>query len=124
MGTRVLTAVGREVLEDDRTVAYFTLDGVTYMAAENPDDGYRSMMEELEVVTPVWCMVPVHPPLVVEVRARPDDYSCTVQSVYMLDEVTDHVVLEVGTDYTVDECYPSFLWSWTPEGYTPSWLCS
>lgn len=56
VGKHILSGVETGVLarkydfwEDECNYIKFTLDGVTYLAIENPDDGYRSYMNELEV---------------------------------------------------------------------------
>ncbi|MBN3451381.1 hypothetical protein [Clostridium botulinum] len=34
---------------DDREFIIFILNGIKYLASEDPDDGYRSVMNELEI---------------------------------------------------------------------------
>jgi hypothetical protein len=128
LGTHTLTAIGRVADPADRLTGYFTLDGFTYCVTEDPDDGYRSAMRDIVIVDPAESdMVPIDPPLVVEVRSthgQREDSPCTsddVHWIYFVNERTGLVVLEVGTDHS-DSYYPSFIWSWTPEGYTPRWL--
>lgn len=128
LGTHTLTAIGRAVEGDDRTAGYFTLDGFTYCVTEDPDDGYRSAMRDIVIVDPAEVdLVPIHPPIVVEVRSTHgggEDEPCRgddVHWIYFVNERTGLVVLECGTD-NGDSYYPSFVWSWTPEGYTPHWL--
>ena len=56
IGKHILSGVETGVLkrkrywrEEECAYVKFTLDGVTYLAIEDPDDGYRSYMEELEI---------------------------------------------------------------------------
>jgi hypothetical protein len=93
----------------------FRLDGVVYIAVSNPDDGYRSSMDQL-FVSPSDEVHNVFPPIKVVATKQPnDDEWGTVNDVLMLtDVVTDKVVMEVGTTNT-DDYYPGFVSSFSPE---------
>lgn len=87
----------------------FELDGVTYLALEDPDDGYRSCCRDL---------VPVGEPCKtrfpgVQVLCRIDDRPDR-SSLMLLDAENGELVLEVGTDYS-DGYYPVCLLNYHPE---------
>ena len=89
----------------------FRLDGKTYTAAENPDDGYRSSMDELRVgdepVQNRWRAVRV----VGSMRGRG---CCEEHDVLELRDVkTGKVVLAVGTGNSNDY-YPYFVGEFDP----------
>lgn len=85
----------------------FTLNGTTYEAVCDEDDGYRSYLECLKIVDTI-----------------PKQYDVPVLIVYVDDahdtriEITDvrngELVLEVGTK-DLDDYYPSYLFRYTPE---------
>lgn len=87
----------------------FTLDGVTYTAIENPEDGYRSCMERLTIAT-YPCKTEI-PDTEVVGRMDPDNKDTLIT---FIDCNTGKDVLCVGTDYS-DSYYPSFVYSWFPE---------
>lgn len=98
---------------EDAQMLAFRLDGKTYVACEDPDDGYRSSMQYLrESDAP---MRNVFTPCRVLVRHRlKGEYSQVDDTLEFLDMKTGKVVLEVGTDNT-DDYYPSFVASFRPE---------
>ena len=89
----------------------FTLDGITYLVAENPSDGYRSYAEDLEVVDEP-CKTPLPNVEVVctmrEDRFREDDV------LVFIDALNGKKILEVGTANTNDY-YPYCVMEYTPE---------
>lgn len=100
---------------DDMTpcaVLRFVLDGKTYEAVEDPDDGYRNAMEGLYATdTPVKNMFA---PVKVIGRHRTKGEHRGVDDVLeLIDAANGKVILEVGTDNT-DDYYPSFVASWHP----------
>ena len=100
-----------KIWDEDEQCNYikFTLDGVTYMAIENPDDGYRSCMEKLIIAThPCGTTIP---DTEVVGRMDPDNKDSLIT---FIDCGTGKDVLCVGTDYG-DSYYPSFVYSWFPE---------
>lgn len=91
----------------------FTLDGVHYMAIEDPDDGYRSRCRELQVsdTPPKFSF----PPQSVVCRMKEDrDGYGNDDILVVIDRVTNEMVLEVGTgDY--DDWYPYCHFEYRPE---------
>jgi hypothetical protein len=90
------------------------LDGKTYTAIEDPDDGYRSQLEGLflsdEVVSNTFAPVEV----IVSHRTRSEGYTSECDILDFVDAKNGKRVLEIGTDNTNDY-YPMFVASWTPE---------
>lgn len=118
VGTHTLTAVehGTEEVHDigygrDITTCTlrFTLDKVTYVAAEDPEDGWRSTLAWLRLSeTP--CRVSFAP---VRVKARmKDEPHCT--TLQLVHAKTGAVIVEAGTDQ-VDDWYPSCVLIFKPE---------
>ena len=88
---------------------FFTLDGVTYAATEDENDGYRSCMDKLEILDekPVIMFDPID----VVCHMQKDDNSDILE---MIDIRNGKTVLLVGTDY-YDSYYPCFINEWIPE---------
>jgi len=97
---------------DDCNVLRFTLDGKTYVAAEDPDDGYRSSMRYLKrsKTKPK----NVFPFCKVFVKIRNKSRSQADNVLEFWDVITGKLVLEVGTE-NVDDYYPCFVASFHPE---------
>ena len=97
----------------------FRLDGVTYIALEDPDDGYRSSMRELKVDErpPTYTF----PPALVEGRYVDTETESSYDGGYkqdileLYDVLTGELVLRVGT-HNMNDYYPGFVSSWKPEG--------
>lgn len=89
----------------------FTLDGITYTAMEDPQDGLRSCMSEIAVDKDRKMKNKFKP---VKVVGRyVESYSRDILE--LIDIQTGETVLEVGTsDY--NDYYPCFVSSWRPEG--------
>ncbi|POO54367.1 hypothetical protein CPJ18_02395 [Agrobacterium rosae] len=99
---------------EDSSVCRFRLDGVVYIAIEDPDDGYRSSMRNLTVANDA-TMKNVFPSVEVLGRHRTTgEYGETDDVLELIDTITGKVVLEVGTDNS-DDYYPSFVASFHPE---------
>jgi hypothetical protein len=121
---RVLDAVG-EVGANNARCFYVRLDGVVHAFVEDANDGYRSALDHARVLVNLSALVvplvlaPVYPPMVVRAMIRPpsDRHNILV----LINEATGSVVLEIGTEY-IDDYYPGFISSWTPEGVVPAWL--
>ena len=98
---------------DDCETVTFVLDGVTYRVREDPDDGYRSSMRDIAIVTdPV---ANVFAPVAVLWRmGESREYEDGCDALELLDEVTGKAVLSVGTRNT-DDYYPFFVGEFTPE---------
>jgi hypothetical protein len=99
----------------------FRLDGNCYTATEDPNDGYRSTMNE--IFTKKVDMTNVFPPTWVVCRpyeADPDDTyndhsnENGISLIEFVDAWNGKVILVVGTDYS-DGYYPSFVSNWIPE---------
>jgi hypothetical protein len=97
---------------EDCEVIRFVLDGKTYTATEDPEDGYRSCMKDIvvseEVVSNSFFGVDV-------VASMRENEPCEVNDVLVLtDTKTGKIVLEVGTENT-DDYYPCWVANFVPE---------
>lgn len=100
--------------DQDACMIRFRLDGVVYLASEDPDDGYRSSLDKL-IVTPSSEVTNVFPPVRVVGRKKADDADGDKHDVLeLIDEVTGEIVLEVGTENN-DDYYPSFVGNFQPK---------
>lgn len=90
----------------------FTLDGKTYSAIEDPDDGYRSYMGELKEETEE-CEIKL-PNIEVECRMKPDDENGSYDVLIFKDIKSKNDILEIGTDYSEDY-YPCCVLGYYPE---------
>jgi len=93
---------------EDSQVVRFILDGVTYSAIENPEDGYRSTMREIKKDSG-------------EVRNKfpEQEVFCVYDGdesdlLRILNVNTSEEILVVGTD-NIDDYYPGFIRYWNPE---------
>lgn len=98
---------------EDSSVCRFRLDGVVYVAAEDPGDGYRSSMRELTVQDNAK-LDNVFPAIEVIGRHRDKSGYDADDILEIIDAVTGKIVLEVGTTRT-DDYYPSFVACFSPE---------
>jgi hypothetical protein len=95
-------------------VIRFRLDGVVYVAVENPDDGYRSSMRELKTAEAL-SMTNTFAPVRVVGRHRVNGRHGEEDDVLeLVDLVTGEVVVEVGTS-DVSDYYPGFVANFNPE---------
>ncbi len=103
------TEYGEEITSD---AVWFRLDNVTYLAAEDPDDGYRSMCEEIVIVDEIPRFKIPDVPVFCEMKpnGRFEDNEILV----IRDANNGKVVLEIGTDY-LDIYYPAFVCEYHPE---------
>lgn len=101
--------------QEDASVCRFRIDGVTYVAAEDPEDGYRSCMAGL-LRDDATSLTNVFEP--VEVLARyvdqDDDWGYQCDILQFFDTTTGKLVLEVGTHNT-DDYYPNYVANFKPE---------
>jgi hypothetical protein len=117
IGTHTLTGVTintieipyYEQFEDAQTIS-FVLDGTTYTAVEDPNDGYRSTMDYLIVGGEV---KNVFEPVQVKGHMKEKDHD-EYDVLELVDVVTNKVVLSVGTGNT-DDYYPYFVGRFYPE---------
>ena len=110
----VLDGITYSAIEDpDCQVIDFVLDGITYSAIEDLDDGYRTMMGEIKVITePV--VSNAFPGQEVVARMLPDSKYEKNEVLEIIDIRTGKTVLQVGTANT-DDYYPYFVAEFTPE---------
>ena len=114
VGDHILTGVDRlmNTDTDERyeqvAVLNFTLDGVTYSAIEDPDDGYRSLLDEIRISDRV--PVNIFEPVCVRAQMRAGD-DCEILD--LVDLENGQVILSVGTDY-LDDYYPNFVANFDP----------
>lgn len=97
---------------EDCNVIRFVLDGKTYKAIEDPDDGYRSHCKEIEVSDEI--VSNNFPPQKVLARMKDNERYQNNDTIQFIDVVTGKVVLEVGTD-NADDYYPFCIMRWSPE---------
>ena len=93
----------------------FVLDGITYTAIEDPDDGYRSSLDKIIVsgtkVTNTFEPVEV----LVSYRDKTEGiYKGSCEILDFTDTKNGKRVMEIGTDDS-DDYYPSFVANWSPE---------
>ena len=103
VGEHVLNAV----MYGENGNGVFSIDGVTYEAVEDPDDGYRSYLDEIKVTKPVKKMYEV--PVVVEFNDPDDKYELVFR-----DKRNQKTILSLGTNY-IDDYYPSYFFDYTPQ---------
>ncbi len=101
---------------DEANTIAFILDGITYVAVENPSDGYRSMLEGLELGTPDLVKNTFDPIAVTASYGAKDNRNTWENREEVLEfrDPTGALILEVGTD-NADDYYPSFVANWRPE---------
>ena len=91
----------------------FILDGITYTASEDNNDGYRSAMGEL-FVDKFKCKNTFEPVQVLCVHKDKSNYGYDNADILVLYGMNGKVILEVGTDNS-DDYYPSFVSVFYPE---------
>lgn len=98
--------------DEERNVLLFTLDGTTYMMVENPEDGYRSYCDRIEIVPykPMYSF----PPVRVLCHTKEDDDCEQHNCIVMRDMTNGKIVLEAGTQ-NYNDYYPMCYFSYTPE---------
>jgi len=89
----------------------FCLDGVTYTAIEDPSDGYRSCMRDLEVTDIE--LKNTFSPVRVIARIGESDYEYESDILELISVANGGVILRVGTDNT-DDYYPWFVCEFDP----------
>ena len=117
-GTHVLSGVERGFIQkpcdyiESADYMAFTLDGVTYRAVEDPEDGYRSCCRDIEIIEHV-CAVRL-PDVQVECTHKSENGYESMDVLTMTDVKSGLPILEIGTGNTNDY-YPYFVCEWTPE---------
>jgi hypothetical protein len=97
---------------EDCQVINFVLDGITYTAIEDPDDGYRSTMRK--IVTSDKVVSNIFAGQEVLAKMRENDRYQENDILDLVDVVTGKIVLSVGTGNTNDY-YPYWVAEFTPE---------
>ena len=103
VGEHLLTAVAYG--KDGNGV--FKLDGVTFEAVEDPDDGYRSYMDELKIANAIPDMYEI--PVLVSLDDEGDH-----NIIEMRDRRNGKTVLIVGTE-DVTDYYPCYVFDYQPK---------
>ena len=98
---------------EHRNYVKFTLDGVTYKAVEDPDDGYRSYMEELEV-SETSCKTKLPDIEVFCVMSAVGEYEGESDVLCFYDVLSGKKIMAVGTENTNDY-YPYCILEYHPE---------
>lgn len=98
--------------KDMRSFVKFTLDGTTYIACEDPSDGYRSYMEELQVVDED-CAVKL-PDIEVCCSMRESNVWEENDVLEFIDLGNGEIILAIGTGNTNDY-YPYCVMDYCPE---------
>ncbi len=121
VGTRVLEGLDRGIqpsedsYSSDGEVFIFILDGKTYKAIEDPSDGYRSMMQDLQETDEQ--VKNMFGPQVVIGRMVEDDVYQRNDIIEFVNPDTGRVVLQLGTS-NWDDYYPSCVMNFYPEELT------
>lgn len=93
---------------EDINVILFIIDGVTYLAKEDPEDGYRSCCEDIE---PSELSVKYKfSPIKVFCKQSEDEDDNIFE---IIDCITAKPILKVGTDYS-DDYYPCCIFDYQP----------
>lgn len=88
----------------------FQIGSCIFEAIENPDDGYRSMMDEIVLVTDQ--AQKIGSPLAsIEITKSSDN---SFDGYKIVDLEDSHIWLKIGTDES-DSYYPYFVFEWTPK---------
>lgn len=117
VGEHKLSGVSRIIKynDSDYTAFAFTLDGVTYLGEEDPEDGYRSCCKDLIVVDqPTKNSFPEIDVICTHIYDGLETWSAESDVLEIKDKVTEKVILRVGTDNT-DDYYPYFVFEYYPE---------
>lgn len=119
VGKHILSGIEEGVLkkewrwgEESCIYIKFTLDGVTYAAVEDPDDGYRSYMEEL-VVSEEPCKIKLPNIEVVCTMMEDEEYE-RHDVLQFIDVMSGAEILSVGTK-NYDDYYPYCCLEYNPE---------
>ena len=91
----------------------FCLDGVTYIAEEDPDDGYRSYMKELRI-SEIPCKNSFEPERVFCEYTEKGNYDGDSDILIIKNPITENVILKIGTENVCDY-YPSCVMEYHPE---------
>ena len=120
VGKHILSGIEVGSMEHDDLWGYremcsyikFALDGVNYLAIEDPSDGYRSYMYDLEV-SDAPCKIHL-PNIEVVCRMQEDNYCERNDVLEFIDVLNGKQILAVGTA-NYDDYYPYCVLEYTPE---------
>ena len=126
VGTHILDAVdfgSRQVRGwcggfEDSQVMRFRLDGQVYVAVEDPEDGYRSCLEDLFRSEAEDISTSFEPVRVVARHRTRGSCGDKDDVLELVDFWSGQVVIEVGTEAVACE-YPGFVAAFYPEAMTP-----
>lgn len=111
-GVDISTEPTKRKLVESARVIRFVLDGTTYKAIEDPDDGELSFLQELKVTDEK--VTNTFEPQKVIGKMKENNTYTTNDTIQFTNAVTGEIVLEVGTD-EVDDYYPNCVMNWYPE---------
>lgn len=100
--------------DSDPNTLDFILDGRLFSVVENPDDGYRSSMDDIIENRESLIITNTFTPCEVFGTFRPNNSYEDFDVVDFFDIVTGKVVMSIGTA-SVGDYYPSFVGDFTPE---------
>lgn len=118
-GTHLLTGIDQQQqlkrqdpdgYTEELNTVIFTIDGENYRAVEDPDDGYRSYCEDLELCD----LNPIITFPAVEVIIKTKDEKDGFCGIEFIDILSKEVILRLGTDYS-QWYYPMCIFEWHPE---------
>ncbi len=120
VGAHILTGVDFESVNQeistyfykDCEIVNFVLDGETYTAVQDPDDGYRSCMGEIKKSDAI--VKNMFEPCKVFGAMRINDRYGRCDIIDFSDAITSKIVLSVGTE-NLDDYYPMWIAEFTPE---------
>jgi len=130
VGEHVLTGLDCDVLKDEETygsleTVAFTLDNITFLAREDPDDGHRSMCSDLEIIENRSMCSDLE---IIENRSIRNIFTkvkviCKMKNnerndvLEVYDFVTNKLIFNIGTD-DYNSYYPYFQFEYHPENMT------
>lgn len=108
-GKHVLSGVSRNYTAHDAECIDFIIDGKTYRAVEDPQDGYRSCLKGIEIANE---KIPANIPDTEVVVSYDTDDDCQILRFY--ETKYGKEVLAIGTRY-VSDTYPVCTFQYSPE---------
>jgi hypothetical protein len=111
-GLDTFTKKATETWEEDSDGYRFVLDGKTYCALEDPSDGYRSNLRNLEITEDK--VDYTFPPQKVIGKMREDEEYSKNDTIEFYDAINGKLILVIGTD-NWDDYYPCCIMNWYPE---------
>jgi len=113
-GEHMFSGVDYSKGKEGETNILFCLDGVTYIAEEDPDDGYRSYMKDLRISeTP--CKNTFEPERVFCDHTNKSSFMGYDSDILIIkNPFTANVILKIGT-VDVNDYYPSCVMEYHPE---------